>query len=486
MTILSSFLSSIRWQDAVDIIFNSYILFRLYILFRGTNVFRVITGIAILWFFQRMAFALGLIVTSWVMQGFTAVAALIIIIVFRNEIRSVLQAKNLRAILWGFPHQTGNTPIEILVDSIFELASKGCGALIVLPGKEDLREIVRGGIPWYGRISKEMIASIFWHDNPVHDGAAIIQGNQITKVGVILPLSHRENLPPVYEEDFPSFYGTRHRAAVGLAEATDALTVVVSEERGDVAVAKDSRIKDIRDKAKLTKQLQKHVGLDVRKNRYPRKERLEIGVAALASFLFITGVWFTFSQGRDTLITLEIPIKYMKRNPGIEILDTSVNTVNLHLSGSGALIKSIRPEQVQVSLDLSKAVVGHNSFTITRENITLPPGVILRKVQPPVVEATLDIPVKKNLPLQVDWIGKLPDHLTLAAVKIDPEKVQVIGGELILNGISTIYTEKVPVDNIDKSGTTTVSLALNPVSLKIAPDSKNKITIKYVVKERHE
>jgi len=103
MTILSSFLSSMRWQDAVDIIFNSYILFRLYILFRGTNVFRVITGIAILWFFQRMAFALGLIVTSWVMQGFTAVAALIIIIVFRNEIRSVLQAKNLRAILWGFP-----------------------------------------------------------------------------------------------------------------------------------------------------------------------------------------------------------------------------------------------------------------------------------------------------------------------------------------------------------------------------------------------
>ena len=170
----------------------------------------------------------------------------------------------------------------------------------------------------------------------------------------------------------------------------------------------------------------------------------------------------------------------------MEILDTSVNTVNLHLSGSGALIKSIRPEQVQVSLDLSKAVVGHNSFTITRENITLPPGVILKKVQPPVVEATLDIPVEKNLPLQVDWVGKLPDHLTLIAVKIDPEEVQVIGSKLILSEISTIYTEKIPLDNIDKSGTTTVNPALNPASLKIAPASKTKITIKYVVKERHE
>jgi len=92
---LSSFLSTIRWQDVVDIILNSYILFRLYILFRGTNVFRVISGILILWFFQRVALALGLIVTSWVMQGFTAVAALTIIIVFRNEIRSVLQAKKI-------------------------------------------------------------------------------------------------------------------------------------------------------------------------------------------------------------------------------------------------------------------------------------------------------------------------------------------------------------------------------------------------------
>ncbi len=481
---LSSFLSIIRWQDAVDIILNSYILFRLYILFRGTNVFRVITGIAILWFFQRMALALGLIVTSWIMQGFAAVAALIIIIVFRNEIRSVLQAKNLKAILWGVPHKTGGTPIEILVDSIFELARRGCGALIVLPGKEDLKDIVRGGISWNGLISKEMITSIFWPDNPVHDGAAIIQGNQITEVGAILPLSHRENLPSFYKEGLPSFYGTRHRAAVGLAEATDALTIVVSEERGDVAVAKNAAIKDIRHKARLSKLLQEHVGLSVKRTRYPRKERLEIGAAALASFLFITGVWLSFSQGLDTLITLEIPIEYMKRDPGMEILETSVNTVNLHLGGSGALIKSIRPEQVQVKLDLSKAVVGPNSFTITQENITLPPGVFLKKVQPPVIEATLDIPVKKKLPLQVDWVGKLPAHLILTDVKIDPENVRVIGGKLILDEISSIYTKKIPLDNIIKSGTTTVNLALNPASLKIAPGSKDKITVKYIVKKR--
>ncbi len=92
MNELLPFFSNIRWQDIVDITLNSYIVFRLYILFRGTNVFRVLIGIALLWFFQRIAVSLGLIVTSWAIQGITAVAALIIIVVFRNEIRSVLQA----------------------------------------------------------------------------------------------------------------------------------------------------------------------------------------------------------------------------------------------------------------------------------------------------------------------------------------------------------------------------------------------------------
>lgn len=483
---ISSFLFSIRWQDIVDIVLNSYILFRLYILFRGTNVFRVITGIAILWFFQRVAFSLGLIVTSWVMQGITAVAALIIIIVFRNEIRSVLQAKNLKAILWGFSLKANNTPVEILADSIFELARRECGALIVLPGKEDLKGFVRGGIPWHGVISQEMITSIFWPDNPVHDGAAIIQGNQITEVGVILPLSHRETLPTIYSDNLPSFYGTRHRAAVGLAEATDALTIVVSEERGDVSVAKSSSIRGINTKAKLIKELKKHLGTSEKEAKYPVKKKLEIAAAALASLLFITGVWFGFSQGMDTLTTLEVPIEYMKRDPGMEILETSVNTVNLQLSGSGMLIKAIRPGQIQVKLDLSKAVVGRNTFTITNENIILPPGIFIKKVHPSVVEATLDIPVEKNLPVQVDWVGKMPDQMTIGSIELEPAKVRVIGGKRILNSMSTIYTEKVPLKKISASGTAIVNLALSPASLKIAPDSQNKILLRYFVKKRTE
>ncbi len=213
-------ISSLRWQDIVDIGLVSYILLRFYVLFRGTNAFRVLIGILILWFFQQVAASMGLVVTSWVVQAVVAVGAIIIIVIFRNEIRNVLLARNLKSIFWDFSSKTVITAIETIVQSVHEMAQHKCGALIVFPGKEDLEEVVLGGIAWKGEISKEMILSIFWPDNPVHDGAAVIQGDQIKQVAAILPLSRRD--------DLPSHYGTRHRAALGLAEATDALVILLS------------------------------------------------------------------------------------------------------------------------------------------------------------------------------------------------------------------------------------------------------------------
>ncbi len=468
--------SNIRWQDVIDITLNSYILFRLYVLFRGTNVFRVLIGIALLWFFQRIAVSLGLIVTSWAIQGITAVAALIIIVVFRNEIRSVLQARNLRAILWSFSDKGTSTPVEIVVESVYELAQTRTGALVVIPGKEDLEEMVKGGVPWQGLVSKEMITSIFWHDNPVHDGAAIIRGNRVVEVGAILPLSHRE--------DLPSYYGTRHRAAAGLAETVDALVIVVSEERGNVVLAKGTDMTVMSRREGLAKALQQQLGISAEESPYLKRGKLEIGLAAVVSILFITGVWFSFTRGLDALITLEVPIEYMNRAPEMEILDTSVNTVHLDLSGSGALIKSIRPGQVQVRLDLNKAIAGRNSFTISDENIALPPGVFLKRVKPAIVDVTVDIPTKKMLPIQVDWVGKLPEHLVLINVRLDPENVWVIGGKQMLKKVATIYTESILLDDIRKSGKITVGLALDLASAKIAPGSTDRVKVEYVVEER--
>jgi diadenylate cyclase len=468
------FLQSIRWQDVVDITLNSYILFRCYVIFRITNAFRILIGLALLWIFQRLAVSIGLIVTSWVIQGITAVAALIIIVVFRNEIRSVFQVKNIKTLFWGLPQQSFHTPVQIIADSVMDLARKRIGALIVFPGKEDINEKIQNGILWDGAISKEMITSIFWEDNPVHDGAIIIEGDRIHEVGVILPLSHRQELP--------SYYGTRHRAAVGLAESTDSLVVVVSEERGTIQIVKGSVIMPVLKKDDLEKHLQQHLGLVVKDPSGQKKEKTELRIAAMVSVILITSVWLTITRGLDSLVTFEIPIEYMNRNPGMEILDASVNSIKIQLGGSGPLMRVLRPDHVRVKIDLGKSVVGQNIYTITNENISLPPGIILKSFDPAVVDVTLDVPDKKDLPVQVDWTGKLPENLRMEKITIEPIVVQIIGGRQLLKNITTVYTEKIPLESIQSSRTIIVNLALSPASLKVAPGFKDKITVECTVK----
>jgi hypothetical protein len=208
---------------------------------------------------------------------------------------------------------------------------------------------------------------------------------------------------------------------------------------------------------------------------------LEIGTAALASVLLIGIVWFSFSRGLETLLTLDIPIEYVNRDPGVDILDTSVDAVSLQLSGSGPLIKSLRPEQVGVRLDLRGASVGVNTFTISSDNISLPPGVVSKKVEPSFVEVTLDVPIEKVLPIQVDWAGKLPKGVRVVEAKLVPQTVSISGGRGILGKMSTVYTEKVPVDNITESGSMTVNLALVSPSLTFAAGSQNQVNITYTV-----
>ena len=155
------------------------------------------------------------------------------------------------------------------------------------------------------------------------------------------------------------------------------------------------------------------------------------------------GVWFSFARGIETLTSLEIPLEYMNRDPQMIILSTSVNTVRLHFAGSGALINSLRPDQVKVKVDLAKAKSGENTFNITNENITRPPGVRINRIEPPNVMVALDIPMHKELPVQVDWVGSLGEGLLLQSVVVTPPTVTVVGPEGQTSKSSTIYTDKV-------------------------------------------
>jgi len=468
-------MSGIRWQDLVDIFLNSYVLFRLYVLLRGTNVIRVLLVICLLWVVKQIALGMGLIITSWAMQGIITVAALIIIIVFRNEISSVLQTKSFKSFFWGIPQYQRQTPVSIIIESIYELTRKKIGALIVLPMKQGLESILQGGISWQGKLSREMLVSIFWPDNPVHDGAAIIEGNFVTDVGVILPLSKRQ--------DLPSSFGTRHRAAMGLSEQTDALVLVVSEETGKISLIMESRIYDINDSKILEKLLNDHLCAESVQTRF-KPQAVELIAAATICLFSVTGLWLSFSRGVETLATLEIPIEFMNLEQNMEIIESSSNSVKLMVSGARPLVQAINQDQVKVKLDISNVVPGNNTVNIQHEKVLLPPGIQLKQMEPSEVVINVDEKITKELIVQPTFTGQLNPGLIITSVTAIPEKVVVTGGSLTLNDITTLFTEPILLDAITGSGSISLSFDLSQTNLKLQGSAKNSVIVHYEIQER--
>jgi diadenylate cyclase len=474
---IEKLLAVIRWQDVLDILLNSYILFRLYIILRGTRLFIIVVIIFLLLLSQQIIATSSMILTHAVLQGIAALTAIGVLIVFRYEIRGIFQTKNLKDLLWHVSTKPVITPVEIIAGSVYHLARKKIGALIVLPGRQPVDAALQNSVSWNGQVSREMIESIFWPGNPVHDGAAIIQGNQINRVAAILPLTERTNLP--------MRFGTRHRAAIGLTERSDALVLIVSEERGEVTIAHMGHVETVKNASWLETRLRQHTGMFGDSPQRTSNERRSAAFAFILSLMVVSSVWYSYSLGFVRgLTTVEVPIEYVKRDSQMEIIESSSTSVRIQLSGSLQLISRLDPNQIKVRFDLSKAVAGRNSITITEDNIILPPGASLKKVEPSSIDIMVDTIGQKRLPVQVDWTGVLPPGILVQEIQLDPAAVEVIGGQLLLTEMDTIYTAKVPVDGLKRTGNLRAALALVPASLRLAPGQETSIRISFKVRPR--
>jgi diadenylate cyclase len=320
-----------------------------------------------------------------------------------------------------------------------------------------------------------MIMSIFWPGNPVHDGAAVVNGNQVITVGSLLPLSDRT--------DLPSHWGTRHRAAAGLTERSDALVVLVSEERGRVLISRGKGIREIKTPEELKLSLQSHWNIKKDTEKGLRSEGFRRATVALFCFLLVASAWGGLNQGRDTLISLDVPVHYQNLRSGVEIVETSANSVRLQLSGFSTLINAVRPDQIAIKIDLGAAEPGMNTFQINAPNVALPPGIALTGLSPSRVDVILDTVATRSLPVQVDWSGKLPDGVILTAVQVEPSALLVKGRAQLLEEINTIYTEKIPLETILKSGTVETKAALVD-AVRLGDGQKGTIVVRYEVRHR--
>ena len=214
-------------RDTVDILLVAAGIYWLLLLIRGTRAIQILVGLIVLIALSLASELFQLAALGMILERFLGSAVLIIVILFQNDIRRAL-ARVGRGFFPSFSAEQELQVVEEIVRAAGALSQRRHGALIVLERESNLGDLIEAGVSVDAQISKELLTSIFQPSSPMHDGAVVIQEGRVSSAGCILPLTLRT--------DLPEGLGTRHRAAVGITEETDALVVVVSEETAKISV----------------------------------------------------------------------------------------------------------------------------------------------------------------------------------------------------------------------------------------------------------
>ena len=254
--------------DLIDIVLVAAIMYWIYRMTKGTNAPYILSGIIAVYLLWVVVRTLNMELLSTILGQLISVGAIALIIVFQPEIRRFLQMIGMRQKQFNFitrifstekeQMQTNITPI---VTACREMAETKTGALIVIGQQSDLRLIAEGGITIDAKVSTSLLKNIFFKNAPLHDGAVIVEGDRIVAAKCILPVT---------QSDVPKSYGTRHRAAIGMSEISDAIIVVVSEETGGISIAQSGQLRRDIDPSRLQQTLQRY--LTVNSRRRAKKE----------------------------------------------------------------------------------------------------------------------------------------------------------------------------------------------------------------------
>ena len=238
---------------AVDLAIVFYLLYKLIKMIRGTRAVQLIKGIAVLLIANVLSEFLSLNILHYILNSVVTYGVLLFIVVFQPELRKTLEqmgSTNIRK-FFDIEDTSSLQSVDEVVLAVEQMARDKTGALIVYEKESSLGEIMHTGVAIDADISKELLLNIFVPDTPLHDGAVIIKDNRIAAASCILPITDREDL----DREF----GTRHRAAIGLSEVSDAVIIIVSEETGKISLAMNGKIIRNLQPEVLKKELRKRI-----------------------------------------------------------------------------------------------------------------------------------------------------------------------------------------------------------------------------------
>jgi uncharacterized protein (TIGR00159 family) len=365
-------MAAFRWQSVADVVVLAVAIYLLLHWSREARALRLAVSILALHVAALVTRELNLLITSWVLDAATVVALLILVIAFQPELRRAV----MRMDLFGRASPERQLPVWAAVAAAAAaLAEEWCGALIVVVQDDSITEVVAGGVTLDSRVSPEILQAIFQKSSPIHDGAVVIEGDQITRAKVFLPLT---------QQQAPERYGTRHRAALGLTERSDAIVVVVSEERGEITLMREGHATLVPNQDTLLAALRTMAPVDAGRSHKPRRKpsvlELGIGATAVALSILIWAVTFLLPGGSVRMQT--VPVEFRNVPFGLTIASQSADSVQVWTRASDFVFDSFDLGGLVAHCDLAKSHEGMNVIRLDASAVDMPPGVKMESWTP--------------------------------------------------------------------------------------------------------
>ncbi|HVE12404.1 MAG TPA: diadenylate cyclase [Elusimicrobiota bacterium] len=381
------FLKAVGVADLLDIALVAVLIYALLVWFKQAKAAFVAKGILVIAAVYLFARAAGMVMTTWLFHGFFAILLIALVVIFQEELRSIFERIAVWSLSGGAVPFSSMKDSDIVVGTLEDLARDHIGALIVIRGNDPLDRHLEGGWSLNGEVSEALLKSIFDRNSIGHDGALIVEGGRVTRFGCRLPLSK--------DSVKTAKLGTRHAAALGLAELTDALCLVVSEERGTISIARAGRLDVAEGGRGLGQQVEmfceEHapVAPEASMRNFFRRNVREKAAALLCAGV----LWMLFVLSvKDWRQTYTLPIHVRNVPAGLKVVRTRPERLLVAFSGHLKDFYWADVRRLYLRLDLPQAVPGVNAVEVSDADIVRPPGFVLEDYTPAEVEVEVARP----------------------------------------------------------------------------------------------
>ena len=339
-------------------------------------------------FYHLIAQQFKLQLTTWIFQGFFVWLVLVLVVVFQDDLRRLFEQIATLGLRRKAPRPDSST-LGTLTRGLCQLAVKRRGALVVLPGRGPIeRHFLQHGVPLDAEISEELLDSLFDPGSAGHDGALVMQNNRVQEFGVHLPLSENR--------DELKGGGTRHAAALGLTERSDALCLVVSEERGTIGIAVRGQLEILGDptapvrpgdlRNKIQDHLE-HTGTEVKERRIEWRWLGRRLVEGLLSFAFALGAWLVFVPVEEAVLQVRVDVENVPE--GYALTDVSPQEVEVEVAGPRWAMLLASNADLQIVIDADLVRLQRRTFEVSAQSVRHATGLKIKSIKPEKVKLTV-------------------------------------------------------------------------------------------------